>query len=77
MAQLLVRNIPDDVVDALKRRAARNGRSTEAEHRAILENVLKVRKDAFWARADALREATVDRNLGCSADLIREDRDLR
>jgi plasmid stability protein len=36
MSQLLVRDLEDDVVDALKRQAAANGRSAEAEHREIL-----------------------------------------
>lgn len=36
MGQLLVRDLDDDVIRRLKRRAAANGRSTEAEHRAIL-----------------------------------------
>jgi len=40
MAQLIVRKLPDEVVRALKKRAAANGRSAEAEHRAILTEVL-------------------------------------
>ncbi len=36
MAQLIVRNLDQDLVDALKARAAAHGRSAEAEHRAIL-----------------------------------------
>ena len=40
MAQLLVRNLEDEVVAELKKRAARSGRSVEAEHRAILRNAL-------------------------------------
>ncbi len=40
MGQLIVRNLDDDVILALKRRAARHGRSSEAEHRAILREVL-------------------------------------
>lgn len=40
MAQLIVRRLDDDLVLALKRRAARHGRSAEAEHRAILRDVL-------------------------------------
>ncbi len=39
MANLVVRNLDQRVVDALKQRAARHGRSAEAEHRAILEEV--------------------------------------
>jgi plasmid stability protein len=40
MANLVVRNLDDEIVQALKERAARNRRSAEAEHRAILEEVL-------------------------------------
>jgi antitoxin FitA len=40
MAQLIVRNIDETVVEALRLRAARNGRSAEAEHREILREVL-------------------------------------
>lgn len=41
MAVLTVRNIPDEVHRALRLRASQNGRSTEAEVRAILESVVK------------------------------------
>ncbi len=40
MAQLVVRNLEPEVVDALKQRAARRGHSTEAEHREILREAL-------------------------------------
>lgn len=40
MAVLTVRNVPDEVVRALRARAARNGRSAEAEVRAILSAAL-------------------------------------
>ncbi|MEO5342419.1 MAG: DNA-binding protein [Gammaproteobacteria bacterium SHHR-1] len=40
MANLVVRNLDPTVVAALKQRASRHGRSTEAEHRALLEEVL-------------------------------------
>lgn len=40
MAQLIVRDLERDVVDALKQRAARRGRSAEAEHREILREAL-------------------------------------
>lgn len=41
MANLLVRDIDDSLVRALKQRAARHGRSAEAEHREILAAVLR------------------------------------
>ncbi|MGR3276116.1 FitA-like ribbon-helix-helix domain-containing protein [Acaryochloris marina NIES-2412] len=40
MANLIVRNIDDSIVRALKMRASQNGLSAEAEHRKILEQVL-------------------------------------
>lgn len=41
MAMLTVRNLPDDIHRALRVRAAQHGRSTEAEVREILTNVVK------------------------------------
>ncbi len=40
MANLIVRNVDDDIVQALKARAGRHGTSAEAEHRRILAQVL-------------------------------------
>jgi plasmid stability protein len=77
MGQLLVRGVPGEVVEALKRRAAKNGRSAEAEHRIILEDALRPRSSEFWDRAAALREETRGRHLTDSTELIRRDRDER
>ena len=41
MAQLMVRNLPEALVKALKRRAARNNQSAEQEHRDILRAALR------------------------------------
>ena len=41
MADLIVRGIDDALVQALKQRAAKHGRSAEAEHREILAGVLR------------------------------------
>jgi plasmid stability protein len=41
MAQLVVRNLEDDVKAKLQRRAKRHGRSTEEEVRDILRNAVK------------------------------------
>jgi len=41
MAQLMVRNLADDVVKALKQRAAKHNRSAEQEHREILQAALR------------------------------------
>ena len=45
---LIVRNVDEEVVQSLKEQAARNGRSAEAEHRAILKAaLLQPRKRSF------------------------------
>jgi plasmid stability protein len=77
MPQLLVRDVPQDVVEALKRRAAEHGRSAEAEHRAILEESLRAGRAGFWERAAKLRAETRGRRFSDSTDLIRQDRDER
>lgn len=60
MAVLTVRNVPDDVHRALRVRAARHGRSTEAEVREILAAVVKPEKRVRVG--DAL--AAIGRNIG-------------
>jgi len=77
MPQLLVRDVPQDVVEALKRRAAEHGRSAEAEHRIILEEALRPGRAGFWQRAAALREEMRGRISVPSEELIRQDRDER
>jgi len=77
MPQLLVRDVPRDIVEALKRQASLHGRSAEAEHRSILERALKAGRETFRRRAASLRDQTRGRIVGESADLIREDRDSR
>ena len=40
MAQLIVRNLDEEIVTRLRQRAAKHRRSTEAEHREILRHAL-------------------------------------
>ena len=73
MVDLTVRNVSQDVVNALRRRAAANGRSVEAEHRELLRTVLLEADKDFVTRAAALRKrllSSVD-----SVDTIRAARD--
>ncbi|HLZ66722.1 MAG TPA: hypothetical protein VKQ29_10865 [Aliidongia sp.] len=77
MAQLLVRQVADALVAALKARARAHNRSTEAEHRAILEAALMPAAADFAERAARLRAETKGRLSGDSVDLVREDRDAR
>jgi antitoxin FitA len=75
MAQILVRNLDDDVVRSLKHKARVHGRSLEAEVRAILEEHTRVSREEFWEFAAASRRSTAGRVTGDTTDLIREDRD--
>ncbi|MBV9062858.1 MAG: hypothetical protein JOY77_07995 [Alphaproteobacteria bacterium] len=74
MGQLLVRDVPDPIIAELKKRAKKNGRSAEAEHRILLEESLSSRMQDFWTKAARLREATRGRICTNSADLIRDER---
>jgi plasmid stability protein len=81
-ANLHVRNVDDDIIAAIKKRAAENGRSAEAEHRAALEKVFGGMGREEWdRRAEALSRSILARRGGTplpsSVDLIREDRDKR
>ena len=44
MAQLIVRNVEDALVQTLREQAAKKGRSAEAEHREILRAALSARR---------------------------------
>ena len=74
MGQLIVRGLDDQVIQTLKQRASRVGRSAEAEHRAILEHALRPEIETFANAAARLRARTA-RQTTDSADLIRADRD--
>lgn len=76
MGNILVRNLPDDIVDELKRRARRHNRPLQQEVSDILVRA------ARQPQADVVRKAAEIRNrlagkrieFSDSADLMREDR---
>ena len=67
MANITVRNLPDEVVDELKRVAARNGHSMEQEVRALLVHRYGGKDDIInrarrrWSRNPSPTAADVDR----------------
>ena len=78
MASLHVRNLDDDLVARLKRRAVRHGRSAEAEHREILRQALSGDNTvSFDELAAQMRKLLEGRHHTPSELLIREDRDSR
>lgn len=75
---LHVRNLDDDLIARLKRRAARHGRSTEAEHREILRQALAGDVEpSFDSLAAELRKLTRRRKQTPSEVLLREGREER
>jgi plasmid stability protein len=72
MAQLIVRDLPADIVLALKRRAAQRNRSAEQEHREILKAALRGPKRRQLA--DVLAAIP---DVGEDSDFTRDQRDHR
>lgn len=66
MPDLIVRKLEPEIIDALKQRAARNGRSVEMEHRAILREVLLCLKKRSLAELLATMP-----NVGLDSDFER------
>jgi len=78
VGNLQVRNLDDDLIVRLKRRAARHGRSTESEHREILRQALSAEVEpSFDELAAKLREMTKGRQQTPSEELQREGREER
>jgi plasmid stability protein len=75
---LHVRNVDDDLIRRLRLRAARHGRSIEAEHREILRHALSAEAEPdFVELAAQLRSLTKRRKQTPSEMLLREGRDER
>jgi antitoxin FitA len=78
MAQLIVRNLDQELVARLKLRAAEHGHSAEAEHREILRQALAVEpRRSFRELAAKVRSMTSGRAHTPSEVLLREGRDER
>jgi len=67
VGQLIVRNVDDELIHALKMRAAQKRRSAEAEHREILREALATRR-----KRRTLEEALLEMpGVGDDADFER------
>lgn len=78
MAQVLIRNLDDQLVDAYREAAKRNGRSLEAQLREalrVMQPMTPKRREALVAEADRIRAMTPNVPQTPSEDLIRADRD--
>ncbi|MBI4292084.1 MAG: DNA-binding protein [Betaproteobacteria bacterium] len=67
MGQLIVRKVEDELIQALKMRAAQKRRSAEAEHREILREALTTRR-----KRRTLKDLLLDMpSVGDDADFER------
>lgn len=78
MANLVVRNIDDELVRVLKSRAGLHGISAEAEHRKILRAVLlRPKKKSFSAVLQSIpaigKDSDFDRKQDDDADKVAKD----
>jgi plasmid stability protein len=79
MAQVVIRNIDDEVVECLKARAAAEKKSLEQKLRDVLTEAARPSRAEVLAEVDRIRAMTPPRppDAPLAEDLIREDRDSR
>jgi plasmid stability protein len=77
MAQVIVRNLDEQVVSSLKFKADLHGHSLEQELRDILKRAAELTTEEKLALVDRIRAQQKRRLEDDSTDLIREDRDSR
>jgi plasmid stability protein len=70
MAQLIVRNVDDDLVQRLKERAAKHGRSAEEEHRQLLRSAL--RSEGLIDRLRQMPDVGLDADFDRARELPRD-----
>jgi plasmid stability protein len=77
VADLIIPDVEEVVLQRLQEEARRHGRTAEAEARSILAGVLQPRRADVWDRVNALRRqlAASGRTFSDSTELLREDRD--
>lgn len=75
MAQVLVRNLDEATVNALKARAAAHGRSLEQELRLLLTEAAQPTREDVVRSAATIRRLQSKRTSVDLEALVREDRD--
>ncbi|MGR4865657.1 FitA-like ribbon-helix-helix domain-containing protein [Caulobacter sp. LARHSG274] len=74
MGQILIRNLDDSVIDALKRRAADHAISAEEEARRVLTFSVGLGREDAVRRLNAVRAELGPSRGPTSLELLREDR---
>ena len=74
MGQVLVRDLPTEVVRKLKMRARQHRRSLQEELKDILEQAAQQNAKDVQAKVNQVRKLFAGRKFSDSSDLIRQDR---
>ena len=74
MSQVLVREVEPAIIEKLKQRAQRHGRSLEAELRLILRQAAGVEMEAALQELRRLQADFAGQSFSDSTELLREDR---
>ncbi len=74
MADILIRNLDDEIAKRLKEKAKTKGVSVNETAREALAAYVKPSKEEAWAAADAFRKR-IGKVSGDSTEIIREWRD--
>jgi antitoxin FitA len=77
MGQLLGRDLDEDVIRRIEQRSAAHGRSTEAEHRCILEAALRGGSEASLIEASRRFREEIAQPGPDAAEIIRQAREER
>jgi plasmid stability protein len=75
MGRILVRNLDDAVIDALRRLAAASGTSTEEQARRALARAVGLDREAALKRLDEVRHSIGRLEGFSSLEQLRRDRD--
>ncbi len=74
MKALSVRNLPDDVYEALRAMAAANHRSVQEQVRCLIEREVRLASGSGLAAAREWRVRLAGRTLGDTVEDVRQDR---
>jgi plasmid stability protein len=74
MAQILVRDLDEGLVDRLKAQAKRHGRSLQREVKAILVESVPMTHEEMLVEAEGWQRRLSAGKFGDSSRLVREDR---
>jgi plasmid stability protein len=77
MGSMLIRNIPDDVIERFKAKAKKKGQSAERLARDAIAKEAGMTREEAWAEIDAIRAKSKPVDLETTLRIMREARDER